>query len=51
MRRQVGTAVLVGGISALAMLGWTAAQRRWSPRARAERTALAYAVAVYRRIR
>ena len=48
MNRQVRTAVLVGTISGLTLLGWTAAQRRWWPRAKAERTALAYAAAVYR---
>jgi hypothetical protein len=48
MRRQVRMAVVVAIVGGLAVVGWIAAQCRWTPSARAERTALAYAVAVYR---
>jgi hypothetical protein len=48
MQGDMRTLLLLGTAGVLAWLGWTAAQERWWARMRAERTALAYARAVYR---
>ena len=48
MQGDMRTLLLLGTAAVLTWLGWTAAQERWWAGMRAERTALAYARAVYR---
>jgi hypothetical protein len=48
MQGDTRTLLVLGTAGVLAWFGWTAAQDRWWARVRAERTAVAYARAVYR---